>query len=91
MFIYRDAKKHNLSLYGPEEQRAVVESTLIKAVEGLALSNDKLQVDIDEDVPLSAIQAAYWKIVAEFGKSAVKVNTASTPRTLIVEASLHAA
>lgn len=88
VFIYRNAKKCELSLYGPEEQR-VVESTLIKAVEDLALSN--FELDLDEKTPTAVIQAAYRRMVAEFGKSAVKVNIATTPKTVVVEASSHAA
>ncbi|KAL6717675.1 hypothetical protein ACLMJK_005590 [Lecanora helva] len=88
-FIHRNAKKCELILYGSEEQRAVVESSLIKAVEDLALSNIKL--DISEDIPTSVIHETYRKIASEYGKLVVKLNIATTPKTIIVEASSGAA
>ena len=88
-FIYYNAKKHELRLYGFAEERAVVESTLDQVLKDLALSSCK--IELDDNLSNAGLQIAYRKIVAELGKSAVRKDTTSTPRTITIEGSVEGA
>ena len=62
VFIYRNTKKCILSMYGNEEDKAIVESALLKTVDELAVSTFNLV--LENDVPEAAHQAGYRKISA---------------------------
>lgn len=85
VFIYRNARKCVLSLYGNEEDRAIVESTLLKAVDDLAIST--FNINLDAKVPEVAHQAGYRKIVERLGKAAVRLNVMTGPRTITIHGS----
>ena len=52
VFIYRNARKYILNLYGNEEDRAIVESALLKTVDDLAVST--FDINLDGKVPEAA-------------------------------------
>jgi IBR domain, a half RING-finger domain len=85
VFVYRNAKKCILSLYGDEEDKAIVESILLKAVDDLAVSTFNL--DLDDKVPVASHQAGYRTIVEKLGKTAVRLNVTTRPRTITIHGS----
>ena len=85
VFIYRNARKCILSLYGNEENRAVVESTLLKAVNDLAVST--FVIELDDKVPEAAHQMKYRKVVERFGKAAARLNIMTSPKTVTIHGS----
>ena len=85
VFIYRNARKCILSLYGNEANRAIVESTLLKTVDDLAVST--FNIDLDSKVPEAAHQAGYRKIVRKLGKTAARLNVTTSPKTIILHGS----
>ena len=85
VFIYRNAKKRLLSLYGDEENNAVVESILANAVNDL--ESDTFVIDLNEKIGLSVYQAAYRRIVGKLGKTAAYFSLTSTPKTVTIRGS----
>ena len=85
VFIYRNARKCTLSLYGTDENKAIVESTLVKALEDLAVSTFKIV--LDNKVSTAAHQAGYQKIVSKLGKTAARLNVTASPRTITIHGS----
>ena len=45
IFIYRNARKYILSLYGNKEDKAIIESALLKTVDDLAVSTFNIELD----------------------------------------------
>ena len=85
--IYRNARKCILSLYGKDENKTLVESTLAKTVHDLAI--ETFVIDLDEKTPMTVNLTAYRKIVANLGKAAVRLEVTSTPKTIVVHGSAH--
>ena len=85
VFIYRNAKKCILSLYGNDENRAIVESALLKAVDDLAVST--FTIILDSDVAIAAHQAGYRRIVNKLGKTAARLNVTASPKTITIHGS----
>ena len=85
VFIYRDAKRCVLRLYGTEENKAFVESTLVKAVEDLEARSFK--IELDDKVPEVAQRIAYRKIVAELGKARARLDVTTSPKTITIHGS----
>ena len=82
VFIYRDARRQVLSLYGSEENKAVVESTLIKVVEDLAKSSFK--IDLDDRLSPTYLRNGYRTIVEKLGKSAARLTVTTNSKTLTI-------
>ena len=87
VFIYRNARKCVLSLYGTEENKAAVESALVKAVDDLAVSTFK--IELDELVPIAVHQAGYRRIVEKLGKTAARLNVMASPRLISIHGSVQ--
>lgn len=87
IFIYRNAKKCILSLYGSEENKAIVESALLKTVEDLAVST--FSIDLDGKVLVVALQAGYRRIVGKLGKTVVRLNVTTSPKTITIHGSFQ--
>ena len=85
VFIYRNAKRCILSLYGSEENKTIVESVLLKAVDDLAVST--FNIDLDDKVPVALHQAGYRRIVEKLGKPAVRLNLTTRPKTITINGS----
>ena len=85
VFIYRNVRKFILNLYGNEEDRAIVESVLLKTVDDLAVST--FDIDLDGKVPEAAHQAGYRRIVERLGKTAVRLNVMTSPKTITIHGS----
>lgn len=85
VFIYRDAKRCILSLYGSEENKKIVELALLKAVDDLAVST--FNIELEDEVPVTLHQAGYRRIVEKLGKSAVRLNVTTRPRTITIHGS----
>ena len=85
VFIYRNAKKSILSLYGSEENMTIVESVLIKTIDDLATSTTTL--DLEDSVSLSAHQTGYRRIVERLGKTAVRLNVTTSRKTIVIHGS----
>ncbi len=85
VFIYRNARKCILSLYGNDENKAIVESALLKAVDDLAVST--FNINLDDKVPVAAHQAGYRRIVGKLGKAATRLNVATSPKTITIHGS----
>lgn len=85
VFIYRNAWKCILSLYGNEESKTVVESTLVKIVDDLAVST--FNIELDEKMPLAMQLAGYRRIVEELGKTAARLNVTTSPKTIVIQGS----
>ena len=85
VFIYRNARKRILSLYGDDGNKAIVESALIKMVDDLTVSNFKIRLDTES--PEFAHQAAYRKIIEKLGRGAVRLDIAARPRTISIHGS----
>jgi len=85
VFIYRNARKCILSLYGNIEDKAIVESALLKTVDDLAVST--FNIDLDGKVPEAAHQAGYRKIIERFGKTAARLNVMTSPKTITIHGS----
>ncbi|KAG8533543.1 uncharacterized protein KY384_001283 [Bacidia gigantensis] len=88
VYIFRNAKKRVLSLFGAEEQKALAESKLIQTLEDLAAATHELE--LDSDLPFSVSQVGYRRIVAKFGKLAARLNMTKTPRTITIQGSKQA-
>ena len=82
IFIYLNARKRLLSLYGSDENKVIVESVLVKAVEELTASTFKL--DLDDQVPFTRHLSAFIRISEKLGKSAARLNITSSPKTLTI-------
>lgn len=87
IFIYRNARKCILSLYGNDENKAIVESALLKTVDDLAVST--FNIELDGKVPLAANQAGYRRIVSKLGKTAARLNVIASPKTITIHGSSH--
>ncbi len=85
VFIYRNARKSILSLYGNEEDKAMVESALLKIVDDLAVST--FNIDLDSKVPEATHQSGYRKIVEKLGKAAARINVMTSPKTISIHGS----
>ena len=85
VFIYRNARKSILSLYGSEENKAIVESALVKTMDDLAVSTVK--IDLDDNVPVTAHQAGYRRIISKLGKTAARLNVMTRPKTITLQGS----
>ena len=85
VFIYRNARKWILSLYGNEEDRAIVESALLKTVDDLTVST--FNIDLDGKVPETAHQAGYRRIIEKLGKTATRLNVMTSPKTITIHGS----
>lgn len=85
VFIYRNARKSLLSLYGNEVSRAIVESTLLKAVEDLAVSNFK--IPLEGNVLAAALRGGFRRIVEKLGKKAARLNVTTSPKTIAIHGS----
>lgn len=82
VFIYRNPRKRLLSLYGNEEDRAMVESALLKTVDDLAVVTFK--IDLDGKVPEAVHQARYRRIVEKLGKAAARPHSTGEPKTITI-------
>ena len=87
VFIYRNARKCTLSLYGNEENKAIVESALIKTVDDLAVST--FDIELDSRVSMVAHQAGYRKIVGKLGKTATRLRVNTSPKVITIHGSSH--
>ena len=85
VFIYRNARKCILSLYGNEEDKAIVESALLKTVDDLAVST--FNIELDGQVPEAIHQAGYRRIIERLGKTAARLNVMTNPKTIIIHGS----
>ncbi len=85
VFIYRDAKKCVLKLYGEEENKVIVESALVKIVEDLQVCSFK--IELDDEAPEAAQQTAYRKIVAKLGKASARLDVTTSPKTITIHGS----
>ena len=85
VFIYRDAKRFVLRLYGAEENKTFVESALVKKIEDLEVRNFK--IELDDGAPEAAQKTAYRKIVAELGKAYVRLDVTTSPKTVTIQGS----
>ena len=85
VFIYRNARKCILSLYGNEEDKAIVESALLKTVDDLAVST--FNIELDGKVPEAIHQAGYRRIIERLGKTAARLNVMTSPKTIIIHGS----
>ena len=85
VFIYRDAKKCVLRLYGDEENKVIVESALVKVVEDLQVCSFK--IELDDEAPEAAQQTAYRKIVAKLGKTSARLDVTTSPKTITIHGS----
>jgi len=85
VFIYRNAKKCILSLYGNEENKAFVESTLLKVVDDLAVSS--FTINLEGKMLTAALQGGLRTIVERLGKAAARLNVTTSPRTLTIHGS----
>jgi len=85
VFIYRNARKCILSLYGNEEDRAIVESVLLETVDDLAVST--FDIELDDKIPEAAHQAGYRKIIERLGKTAARLNVMTSPKTITIHGS----
>ena len=85
VFIYRNARKSILSLYGSEENKTIVESALVKAIDDLAVSTFKF--DLDDDVPIALHQSGYRRIISKLGKTAARLNVMTSPKTITLQGS----
>lgn len=85
VFIYSNTRKCILSLYGPEEKKAIVESILIKTVEDLALST--FTIDLVGNMLVAALQDGFRRIVEKLGKKAVRLNITASPKSITVHGS----
>ena len=82
VFIYRNARKRILSLYGAEEGRAVVESTLIQTVLDLATTTNLIELD---DVMLTnALHGKFREIVEKLGKACARLNVATVTPVITI-------
>ena len=87
VFIYRDAKRFVLRLYGADENKAFVESALIKKVEDLEVRSFK--IELDDKAPEAAQRIAYRKIVAELGKARARLDVTTSPKTITIHGSFQ--
>ena len=85
VFIYRNAKKLILSLYGNDENKAIVESALIKIVGDLATSS--FNIDVDSNLKNGVYQAAYRKMIGKLGKTAVRLKVKPNSITITIHGS----
>ena len=85
VFIYRDAKRFVLRLYGAEENKAFAESALVKKVEDLEVRSFK--IELDDKVPEAAQRIAYRKIVAELGKARARLDVTTSPKIITIHGS----
>lgn len=85
VFIYRDAKRFVLRLYGAEENKAFVESALVKTIEDLEAHSFK--IELDDKVPEAAQRTAYRKIIAELGKARARLDVTTSPKTITIHGS----
>ena len=85
VFIYRNARKCILSLYGNPGNKAIVESALLKTVDDLTVCT--FDIDLDSTVPEAAHQAGYRKIVEKLGKTAARLNVTKSPKTITIHGS----
>ena len=85
VFIYRNARKCILSLYGNEEDKAIVESALLKTVDDLAVST--FNIELDGKVPEAIHQAGYRRIIERLGKTAARLNVMTSPKTITIHGS----
>lgn len=85
VFIYRDARRFMLCLYGGDENKAIVESLLLKAVDDLTVST--FRIDLDDNVHIAAHQAGYRTIVGKLGKTAARLNVTTSPKTIVIHGS----
>ena len=87
VFIYRNARKCILSLYGNAERKAIVESTLLKAVEDLGLST--FTIDLEGNLLVAALQGGFRRIVERLGKAAARLNVMTSPKTITIHGSFQ--
>ena len=85
VFIYRNARRCTLSLYGNEENKTIVESALLKTVEDLAVAT--FTVNLDDEKLAAALQGSFRRIVEKLGKSAARLNITTSPKTITVQGS----
>ena len=85
VFIYRNARKLILSLYGNEENKVIVESALLKTSDDLAVST--FNIELDGEVPEAINQAGYQKLVKKLGKTAARLNVMTSPKTITIHGS----
>lgn len=85
IFIYRNAKKYILSLYGSEENKTIIKSTLLKTVEDLVVST--FSIDLDGKVPVVALQAGYRRVVGKLRKTVARLNVTISPKTITIHGS----
>ena len=85
VFIYRDAKRFVLRLYGAEENKTFVESALVKTIEDLEVRNFK--IELDDKIPEAAQKTAYRKIVAKLGKASARLDVTTSPKTITIHGS----
>ena len=85
VFIYRNARKCILSLYGSKENKAFVESALLKVVEDLTVST--FHIHLEGNVLAAALHGGYRRIVERLGKTAARLSVTSSPKTITIHGS----
>ncbi|MCJ1252186.1 hypothetical protein MMC30_009426, partial [Trapelia coarctata] len=85
VFVYRNVRKCILSLYGSKENKAFVESALLKAVEDLAVSTYSIR--LEGSVLGAALQGGFRRILERLGKTGARLNVTSNPKTITIHGS----
>lgn len=72
-------------MYGNEEDKAIVESALLKTVDDLAVS--MFNIELDGKISEAIHQAGYQRIIERLGKTAARLNVMTSPKTIIIHGS----
>lgn len=86
-YIYRDMRKHRLSLYGSADSKEFIRSTLIEKLDSLAEITHYISLSA-EDLK-KALQGGFRRIVAEFGKQKASLDIRQRPQLITIIASAH--
>ena len=86
-YIYRDMRKHRLSLYGSADSKKHIRSTLIEKLDSLTEMTHYISLSA-EDLK-KALQGGFRRVVATFGKQRASLDIRQRPQIITIIGSAH--
>lgn len=82
-YIYRDMRKHRLSLYGSTDSKEHMRSALVEKLDSLAEMTHHIPLSTAEDLK-KALQGGFRRIVATLGKRKASLDIRQRPQVITI-------
>lgn len=86
-YIYRETRKHRLSIYGSADSKVNIRRALIEKVQSLTEITHHILLSAEEFK--KALHGGFRRIVAALGKQKASLDTRTEPQTIAITGSIH--